>query len=227
MDIFIGGAADDVMPGGGVMRGYARSYGRETGRPTRYLPNGRIGRAEDAIRQGNADGGPVNVVGHSWGGPDAYNAVARARRDRLRVDNLITLDPVRGPGGALEGAEGAGAWMNVYASPTHPDYTDWITNFGPLSAKPSNLPTQQADEPVNVNLSHGDVDGMMEQSGARAVLDRSRQLGGAPSIKEDRQFGWPPSVQDLHDNLPMMDWIRRREAELRSRGATVGRTGRR
>jgi len=163
----------------------------------------------------------VNVVGHSWGGPDAYDAVAAAHRAGYRVDNLITLDPVSGPTGMLHtptGPTGAKAWMNVHGAPTHPDYTDDITNVTLLSKKPARLPVQRADRSVDVDLNHGDVDGMMRQSGARAVLDASRRLTSVDSDDAPGQFGRPPSLRELHDNLPMMDWIRAREAQVERPG---------
>ncbi|MEO8113666.1 MAG: hypothetical protein ABI655_04735, partial [Phenylobacterium sp.] len=94
-DIFIGGGGDDLWwpgRGFGVMHDYAKDYERETGRPTRYIPNNRVDDVVEAIREGNATGGPVNVIGHSYAGPDAYNSAARARREGLHVDNLVTLD---------------------------------------------------------------------------------------------------------------------------------------
>jgi len=213
-DIFIGGGADDLLPHG-VMRDYAEAYARQTGRPTRYFPNARIGGVVDAIQQGDANGGPVNVVGHSWGGPDAYNAVARANAAGLPVDNLITLDPVSGPSRAVEGVAHAGTWMNVYGHPVQPDFTDQIASFPWLAHKPSDLPVPLADEPINVRLHHGDAEGMMQQSGARELLDRSRRFD-VPRVGAGPQSGWSPAAQALHDNLPMMEWMRQRQAELRA-----------
>lgn len=214
MDIFIGGGWDNILPHG-VMKDYAKDYATQTGRPTRYFPNGAVDQVENAIREGVANGGPVNVVGHSWGGPDAYNAVARANRDGLPVANLVTLDPVGGPSRAVEGPVHPGTWMNVNAAPIHPDYTDWIASFPLLAHKPSDLPVQQADEPVDLQLNHRDVDDMMRRSGARALLDGSRQLDGA-GRDTGAQAGQTFAAQGLQDNLPMMDWIRQREAELQA-----------
>lgn len=217
LDIFVGGGADDLMPGGGVMRSYADGYARQTGRPTRYLPNAQLAQIVDAIREGNATGGPVNIVGHSWGGPDAYNAAAAAATDGLTVDNLVTLDPVSGPSGAVYGPANAKTWMNVYAAPADPDYTDRITHLPPFSRKPSNLPVHEADQPVAVTRNHWDVGGMMRDSGARALLDSSRVAVADPSVAFDR----PPTEAELHDNLPMMDWIQAREAQKRGPGAVA------
>jgi pimeloyl-ACP methyl ester carboxylesterase len=221
LDIFVGGYLDNHMPGGGVMKGYADSYAKQTGRPTRYLPNGRIGQIADAIREGNADGGPVNLVGHSWGGPDVYDAAALATAKGLKVDNLITLDPVSGPSHAPHGPQHAGTWMNVVGSPSQPDRTDWITNFPGFSQKPSNLPIQQADQTVSVDRNHGDVDGMMRDSGARALLDRSRQLAPADSTDADMSASRPGP---LNDDLPMDDWIAARQAQMQQ-GAAASAPG--
>ncbi|MBS0359830.1 MAG: hypothetical protein JSR98_00510 [Proteobacteria bacterium] len=223
-DIFVGGGADDIMPGGGLVRGYADAYRAETGRPTVYLPNARIGQVVDAIRDANLDGGPVNVVGHSWGGPDAYNAVAQATGQGLRVDNLITLDPVKGPIGEDHGPHGAGRWLNVQASPSRPDYTDWLANRPPFSAKPSGLPVAAADQNVGLDVNHRDVDAMMRFGGARDLLDQSRSANPPPTVAaapvsvpaQPPLTSWP-TAQQLHDNQPMMDWIRARQAQVRGR----------
>jgi hypothetical protein len=59
---------------------------------------------------------------------------------------------------------------------------------------------------------------MMRQSGARALLDRSHQAGVSPSPARNGKVSAFPSADTLHDYLPMMDWIRQREAE-RARGS--------
>lgn len=189
------------------MSEYVKDYAAQTGRPTQYVPNSRVGQVVNAIRDANRKGGPVNVVGHSYGGPDAYNAVAIANRRGLHVDNLITLDPVSGPIGRARPGPQAG-WMNIYAHPHDPDFSDGITSLWAVSHKPSTLPVQDAEQ-VTEPLNHRDVEGMMNRSGARAHLDRSRQI---PATSADA-FSRPPTAQDLHDNLPMMEWIRRREAK--------------
>ena len=207
VDIFVGGFLDDVIPNG-AMSAYVKDYARQTGRPVQYYPSGRVGSVVNAIRDANRADGPVNVVGHSFGGPDAYAAVARANRQGLRVDNLITLDPVNGPSGRIAGQARPGRWMNVAAQPDQPDQSDRITGVRPFAHKPSALPTEQADNPVNVRLNHRDVEGMMQQSGARGLLDRSRERPSGP----EAAFYSPPGADELRDNLPMMDWMRLRRA---------------
>jgi thioesterase domain-containing protein len=200
-DIFIGGYLDDLWPGDGVMHDYASRYQKQTGRPTQYFRNDRVGQVVDAIRQADASGGPANVVGHSFGGPDAYNAAAAALRQGLPVANVITLDPVSGHDGAVNGALSGAHWLNVQATTDHPNFSDLITHVPLLSAKPSNLPTRYADQTATVPAHHEDVAPMMRASGARAPLDRSRQ------------------IPDLNDSLTTSEWIRRRNA-----ATSAGRT---
>jgi thioesterase domain-containing protein len=208
-DIFVGGGFDDILPRS-AMSEYVKDYAAQTGRPTQYVPNARVGQVVNAIRDANRSGGPVNVVGHSYGGPDAYNAVAIANRQGLHIDNLITLDPVSGPIGRVVGPAHPDTWVNVHAEPRRPDNSDRITSIWGVSHKPSNLPVQQAEQ-TQAALNHRDVEGMMQQSGARARLDLSRQ------VQEEAAdaFGRPQTAQDLHDNMPMMEWIRRRQADAR------------
>lgn len=191
------------------MSDYVKTYDRQTGRAAQYVPNNRIGQVVNIIRDANRDGGPVNVIGHSYGGPDAYNAVAIANRQGLHVDNLITLDPVGGPTNRVLGMASPERWMNVHTTPDRPDLSDWLTTLAPLAHKPSALPIAQADQNIELRLNHRDVEGMMGQSRARAVLDGSRQR--PPDRAE--AFYRPATAQALHDNLPMMDWIRRRQAQ--------------
>jgi pimeloyl-ACP methyl ester carboxylesterase len=207
-DIFVGGGLDDIYPGS-AMSEYVKDYVQQTGRPVRYVPNNRVGQVVDAIREANRDGGPVNVIGHSYGGPDAYNGVARANQMGMRVDNLITLDPVGGPANQVVGVARPGRWMNVQAQPDQPDFSDRIASFPFLAHKPSALPVAQATDQFDLRLNHRDVEGMMQQSGARSVLDKSRQ---APVDPADVFSSFPPA-QALRDDLPMMDWIRQREGK--------------
>jgi len=192
-DIFVGGFLDDLMPGGGVMHDYADRYQEQTGRPTRYLPNDRVGQVVEAIRQADTSGGPANVVGHSFGAPDAYNAAAVAVRQGLPVANVITLDPVSGPSGGVAGSLGGTPWLNVQATTRRANPSDMVTHIPFVSAKPSYLPVGDATHSVAVEAHHEDVDAMMRRSGARATLDRSRQIP---------------------DNLDTATWMRRRNAAV-------------
>ena len=192
LDIFVGGLWDDLpLSWTGVTRDYAKKYARETGRPTRYFGNGRVDQVVGAIRDANATGGPVNVVGHSYGGPDAYNASVRARREGLRVDNLVTLDPVTAFFAKPQEGRPAGSWINVKAVTDRANWSDKITHIPVLSENPSRLPTRAADRKSSVEAHHEEVGTMMRQGGARGILDASRQ----------------PPVAVLSDKQPINDWM--------------------
>jgi pimeloyl-ACP methyl ester carboxylesterase len=163
-----------------------------------YYPNARTGEVVEAIRAANRVSGPVNVVGHSYGGPDAYNAAVRAGREGLRVDNLVTLDPVTAFFAKPESGRPLGSWTNVTAVPPEPQ-RDWFTNFLFLSKNPSTLPANVADRRPSVAAQHGDVDLLMTRSGARGVLDASRE----------------PKTDTLIDGQPIKTWMQTRTQSTR------------
>lgn len=198
-DIFIGGFLDDKeTPISGALRQYKDAYARETGRRVAYFPNARTGEVVDAIRAANRLGGPVNVVGHSYGGPDSYNAVVRAGREGLRVDNLVTLDPVTAFFAKPEPGRPAGSWTNVTAvAPI--SLLDFYTDVPPFSENPSRLPTTLADRHPAVVAYHGEADTMMSRSGARSLLDASRKS----------------KTDILSDGQPIKAWMRTRTESAR------------
>lgn len=198
-DIFIGGFLDDKdWSISGALRQYKDAYARETGRRVAYFPNARTDEVVEAIRTANRLGGPVNVVGHSYGGPDAFNATVRAGREGLRVDNLVTLDPVTAFRAAPERGRPAGNWTNVKAAPAVDDGSDWITNRWIFSSNPSRLPVGRAAVQTRVAGHHRDVDLMMRDGGGREALDASRR----------------PKAAGLSDNQPIGDWMKARSASV-------------
>jgi pimeloyl-ACP methyl ester carboxylesterase len=133
----------------------------------------------------------VNVVGHSYGGPDAFNATVRAGREGLRVDNLVTVDPVTAFRAAPERGRPAGFWMNVDATPSSRDGSDRLARIPFFAGIPSRLPTDRADRRPAISAHHKDVDTLMVRSGAREVLDASRR----------------PKMDILSDEQPINDWM--------------------
>jgi pimeloyl-ACP methyl ester carboxylesterase len=179
VDIFIGGGGDDLgWLGLGVVRAYEARYARETGRPTLYFPNGRIGRVKRAIVAAGRRFESVNVIGHSWGAVDAYLASLLAHRQGVRVANLITLDPVSGPWRRSPAWSGGAFWLNVTLASASPDRSDRLTELSPFARKPSRLPISAANQIATLDLNHWDVGGMMTMSGARARLDELATLAG-------------------------------------------------
>ncbi len=203
-DIFIGGGLDDrkipfLAPGvlidKGVMRDYADRYAAETGRPTEYFGNAKTGQVMRVVREANATGGPVNLVGHSWGGTDAYNVASQARREGLRIDNVLTLDPVGGGlrlAGRDPGRPEPGTWTNVTANPRQVGFADLVAAIG---GKPSELPLGEASQYSSVRAGHEDVDAMM-RAGGRATLDESRRL------------------IEVDDAMPTPEWVAGRNAQV-------------
>jgi pimeloyl-ACP methyl ester carboxylesterase len=194
LDLFIGGGLDRLAPGGGVMRTYAARYARETGRPVHYSPNARVRALLRDLQSRHRRGLPVNLIGHSWGAVDAFNLAAHATAAGFAVRTLITLDPVRGPGGRVNGNSGAEAWLHVEAQPAAPNRSDWVTAIPGLADRRHGLPVGFADRVVRLGVNHENVVVMMRDSGARGWLDvswaaiawegrfsASRSLGRSPT----------------------------------------------
>jgi pimeloyl-ACP methyl ester carboxylesterase len=183
MEIFIGGGGDDLaFLNLGVVAHYARRYAAETGRRVIYSPNARAGKLRAAIRTAADAGETVSLIGHSWGGPDAWRAAAWAARQGLPVARLITLDPVGGPWPRRFAGSLATPWLNVDAQPSAPDRSDWLTSLRPYARKPSGLPVSLATRHVTLDLNHWDVAGMMDLSGARQWLE-SEASSAIPGIR--------------------------------------------
>ncbi len=176
MEIFIGGGGDDLaFLGLGVVADYAAGFARETGRPVLYVPNARIRTLRRAIAAAARAGEAVSLVGHSWGGPDAWRAAVWAARNRWPVAKLITLDPVGGPLPRRFRTPPPAPWLNVSTRPSSPDRSDALTSLAPFARKPSGLPLSLATRHVALDLHHRDVAGMMDLSGARAWLEGRSQ----------------------------------------------------
>lgn len=172
MEIFVGGGGDDLpFLNLGVLARYARRYAAETGRCVVYVPNARTQRLRDAIRGAARGGESVGLVGHSWGGPDAWRAAAWAARCGLPVRRLVTLDPVGGPLPRRFERPSPVPWLNVHAQPSTPDRSDRLTSLRPWARKPSGLPVALATRHVTLDVNHWDVAGMMQLTGARRWLE--------------------------------------------------------
>lgn len=174
IDIFVGGGGDDLSwLGLGVVRQYATDFAARTGRPVAYLPNARPAALRRALRAAAGRAVAINLVGHSWGAVDAYEAAAWASRRDIAVANLVTLDPVSGPFRRPSAWPGAAAWLDVALAPSSLDDSDRIALRRPLAHKPSRLPLGAATTRLVLDLHHWDVAGMMRLSGAEDRLERS------------------------------------------------------
>lgn len=211
LDIFIGGAGDRTYSHNTL--DYSTQHQKRSGRPTEYYDHGQIDQIVDAIERATADGGTVNVIGHSWGGTAAYDAARKAGERGYRIDNLVTIDPV---GRFADGADGfspaaVGRWTNVTADPARRDLSDWVAIGGgkPLRLAanqqtanfaermlahiwpdlPRRVPTNYADQNLVVDKHHADFAGMMKAGGGEDLLTRPREPYGeaAPPIRDDME----------------------------------------
>ena len=172
MDIFIGGGGDDLpFLNLGVLANYAQRYAAQTLRPVLYVPNARIRRVREAIEAAAQNDDAINLIGHSWGGPDAWRSAAWALRKGFPIRSLITLDPVSGPLRSRFEDFAPAPWLNVLAEPTRVDRSDRMTTLWPWARKPSQLPVAWAMRQVRLDTNHWNVAAMMAFSGARAWLD--------------------------------------------------------
>lgn len=104
-----------------------------------------------------AKGGPIILVGHSWGGPQAYE-LARDLTDRGNsVIGLFTADPVSSK---PSGARPRTFWVNVAAASRSPNLSDHIAKFG---GKPSQLPVRTADIDATGAGHHEELASIMQQ----------------------------------------------------------------
>jgi pimeloyl-ACP methyl ester carboxylesterase len=89
------------------------------GKPPRESASAQVG-IKDAIRILNGLEKPVVLIGHSWGGSDAIAHAKWARDNGLKVDYLVTIDPVGNPNyfrlgtGTYRGI--AGRWVSIVAN---------------------------------------------------------------------------------------------------------------
>ncbi len=172
MDIFIGGGGDDLsFLNLGVLADYARQYAAQTKRRVIYVPNARSLRVRAAIEAAAQTDEAISLIGHSWGGPDAWRSAAWASRNGFSIRSLITLDPVSGPLPCRFEDCAPAPWLNVLAQPTRRDRSDRLTTLWPWARKPSGLPVARASRHVRLDINHWNVAAMMELSGARAWLD--------------------------------------------------------
>jgi pimeloyl-ACP methyl ester carboxylesterase len=170
-DIFVGGAGDRTF---GAMKSVYNQYKAAHPERNAQYVSWRDGAKISSLIAGAARlGAPINVIGHSFGGPEALFA---AGRSSFQIDNLITLDPVGGIRGAgmLSKPDSVGNWLNVVASPSHSNQSDFISSLGGKSI------TLNPDEDVHVDTNHANVDDMLENSGVYKILGQSYSHGSNP-----------------------------------------------
>jgi hypothetical protein len=104
-----------------------------------------------------AHGGPIILIGHSWGGPQAYELARDLKARGNSVIGLFTADPVSR---ISSGTRPNTFWVNVAAASQARDATDHVASVG---GKPSALPVQSADVDAVASGHHVDLDKIMQQ----------------------------------------------------------------
>jgi RHS repeat-associated protein len=193
IDIYIGGASDASSTH--IVQNYARGRGV-------YFSHSSAGGAIRLMRDAAARGEPINVIGHSLGGAAAISLVGLAG---VRVDLLITIDPVGGVYNPSRAGWNAREWVNVTANPEQADRSDYIAGVG--RALLANPETGGADENVATRRHHGQFSEMMSDISADG---RIRESNRHHRIEQRRQ-------QRLRDQA-----LRRFEGLTRALGSRIG-----
>lgn len=169
IDIYFGGAGDTLF---GVVRGYVDQQrvslagGNRPYRSIHWLPWGSLYRGAGLALQAAQRGEPINIIGHSWGGSTAIALVRLLREQGIRVNNLVTIDPVQAF--ELGGIDRSNVdhWTNVY-SISEGGNGDTVANVG----RQMREVLFQADEPWLSNEPHANFPQMMNEIGADGLLD--------------------------------------------------------
>jgi len=172
--IFVGGGGDDWFSH--IVKTYHAEYAKmNPGLACRYF-SWTEGDAIRALLNGEAKGGHVALVGHSYGGDTAFWVL----RDVPNVDLLVSIDPVgRFQRDWASIRADAAQWLNVRAEPgsANRSFDDPIAWAGRKYSRP---PAAGQPNAPNYNIvadrTHGDFRGMMRDA-AGGVSGRTL-LGG-------------------------------------------------
>jgi len=181
--VLIGGAAD--VPGGNWIIaqlkdphfsmgwGYVNHYGQTTF--TNKDDGFYFGEADkkkivDAIvRRAKVCKEPVNIIAHSWGSGTAIEVVTELAKRGIKVNKLITIDPVSHFNVTKEESkaliDNVNSFYNVYTT------LDWIIDKDKGSTEGDLIGRVgrrmhyilEADINLNVRKTHGDIDGMLTE----------------------------------------------------------------
>ena len=168
-DIYIGGASDKNSTR--IVQNYAAIQAQN--HPDRdvqyfsYTESNEIYAAAIAARE---SGEPLNIIGHSLGGRTAIDLSQSLADNRVKIDNLFTIDPVGSTGEKFWG-ENTDNWTNVLADPSSMSGSDYIASAGRFFMGETD--TGAADRNVTRDTSHGNFRTMMNGVNAPSIIDRS------------------------------------------------------
>ena len=163
-DIYIAGGGEEFR--NGPVRDYAARADANSDNDIRVFSYDELPDALAAANEPLQTGEPLNVIGHSLGGPAAIELTGRSEN---AVTNLVTIDPV---GSAAQGERGnASNWTNVTARPTDRNVSDTVASAG--RAMFGTTDTSRADVEISTTANHGSFSRMMRESNLDGVIRHS------------------------------------------------------
>jgi RHS repeat-associated protein len=181
INVYIGGGGDDWISH--IVEDYAKQHG---GFYASFTDKAQLA---TMLKMLTARGEPINLIGHSLGG---RAAIALAYTNGIKVDQLITIDPVGWVLGSRKGKD-IGHWVNVTTKPESSDESDWIAWAG---GQTSSSTTKEADENFISGRHHEDFPGMMRDINADRRLAKPHKhqnqksgAGKCPPAQPDLQCG--------------------------------------
>lgn len=171
---YIGGGWDNLFGRSGPVKGYFDNnggglyYGHTEGR--KIINNVRAN--QTAFNSVN-----TNLVGHSFGGDTALELIGKG----LNVNTLVTIDPVGSVTNfeMTNAAENSNLWINVHATPTDRDFSDFIADRGGnYKLKPAGF----ADIHETININHKYFGTMLNTPLSGAGGLSAQQLVNTPSL---------------------------------------------
>ncbi|MGF1549404.1 MAG: RHS repeat-associated core domain-containing protein [Sphingomonadaceae bacterium] len=161
-DIYIGGARDYNNQ---IVYGYASRQAQDNpGRVVRYFQHDQDERIREALYDAQATDEPVNVFAHSWG---TDTAVTIIRETGVRVDNLVTVDPVSLRGDYTR-PSGVVNWLNIVADPQGLEISNIVAMVGRKRGA-----LEGADSNVFVSANHAEFSTMMDKGGGTGIREKS------------------------------------------------------
>ena len=130
---------------------------------TNYFEHNQLDKLLERLKEIDTTKDPITLIGHSYGGDTAYIA---ARDSNVKIENLITLDPVSHFTNTSKGKPSlTNNWYNVVANPADRNWSDIVAIVG---GQWGNVP--EATQNFSVDANHENALRLLE-----AVVDKDGQ----------------------------------------------------
>ena len=162
-DVFIGGNFDSHSR---IVKTYQLNFAvKYSGRQTNYFQWHQqeeiIADIHEFMRQN--PGESINLIGHSYGGTTAANVAEALAVDGVRIETLITIDPVSRWWSRSSNAGNVDYWVNVLADPLSSNGFEgdlWAT----LGGRWGEWPSERADIHFSAPFHHNEFSDLIEFS---------------------------------------------------------------